>query len=385
MAAITDFAHPDDPQVRVLRHGEIAGDGGCVLLWVQRSQRAQSNPAANLAIEIATEYGLPVVAMFCLVPAHPEARLRPYHFMAEGLAHLVRIPDPISRVASDLREGPDPLETIRTFDLDMSVGPAPELHGGSAVARERLKTFVAERVDRYDRDRQRADMEGGTSLSPWLHYGQISPVEVALAVLESDAPAAATESFLDELVTQRELAINFALRNPDYDSWKGLPDWGRETLLKHATDPRPVTYTRSELEHAQTDDPLWNAAQTQMVNEGYMPNRLRMYWAKQLLRWSPSPEAAWDTTVYINNTYFLDGRDANSYANIAWCIGGRHDRPFGPEKDIFGLVRPMGMGAMKRTFDVDAYIRKVRDRWGEESAGGSAAKGAEPVQGRLGL
>ena len=484
MPNITEFAHEDDPAMRVLRAGDLAEGGACVLLWVQRSQRARSNPAANLAVEIATARGLPVVAVFCMVPAFPEARLRPYHFMAEGLAqlpagfaergigwklvvgeppveipavarelgavavvtdmnplaigrawragvadvldvpmvevdgdvvvpsalfakeeyaprtiraklgkhldrYLVRIPDPVSPVASDLREGPDPLEVIRTFDLDASVGPAPFLRGGSAIARERLREFIEERLGRYDQDRSRADITAGTSLSPWLHYGQIGPTEIAVAVLESDAPDAAKESFRDELITQRELSINFALRNPDYDSWMGLPDWGRETLARHAADPRPVTFTRSEFEHAQTDDPLWNAAQTQMVNEGYMPNRLRMYWAKQILRWSDSPEAAWETTIYLNNKYFVDGRDANSYANVAWSIGGRHDRPFGPEKEIFGLVRPMGMGAMKRTFDVDAYIRQIRERWGEGAADGTASgsrpQGAEPVQGRLGL
>ena len=476
MAGITDFAHEDDPRVHVLRDGELADNAGCVLLWVQRSQRARSNPAANLAVEIAKARDLPVIAVFCLVPAFPEATLRAHHFMAEGLAelpdqfaarrigwklvvgepevelpraarslkasavvtdinplsigrtwrgdvaaaldmpivevdgdvvvpsalfekeeyaprtirgklqkqldrYLVRIPDPHPPVASGLREGPDPLEAIRTFDLDTSVGPAPDLRGGSAVARERLRTFVDERLDRYHKDRQRADIVAGTSLSPWLHYGQISPTEIALAIHESDAPAAAKESFLDELVTQRELAINFALRNPSYDSWMGLPDWGKETLEKHADDQRPVTYTRQELEHAQTDDPLWNAAQVQMVNEGIMPNRLRMYWAKQILRWSASPETAWRTAIYLNNKYFVDGRDANSYANISWCIGGRHDRPFGPEKEIFGLVRPMGMGAMKRTFDVDAYIGMIGDRWGA----GSATEGGQPVQGRLGL
>nr|MBA2248529.1 deoxyribodipyrimidine photo-lyase [Chloroflexia bacterium] len=454
MTNITDFAHEGDPSMRALREGNLPEEARCVLLWVQRSQRARSSPAANLAVEIATTRGLPVIAVFCMVPAYPEARLRQYHFMAEGLAqlpgefaergigwklvvgeppieipavarslnaavvvtdmnplaigrdwradvastldvpmvevdgdvvvpsalfekeeyaprtiraklrkhldrYLVRIPDPVAPVTSDLREGPDPLEVIGTFDLDASVGPAPFLRGGSAVARERLREFVDERLDRYDQDRSRADITAGTSLSPWLHYGQISPTEIAVAVQESDAPDAAKESFRDELITQRELSINFALRNPNYDSWMGLPDWGRETLVKHAADPRPVTFTRSEFEHAQTDDPLWNAAQTQMVNEGYMPNRLRMYWAKQILRWSDSPEMAWHTTIYLNNKYFVDGRDANSYANVAWSIGGRHDRPFGPEKEIFGLVRPMGMGAMKRTFDVDAYIAQV--------------------------
>ncbi len=237
------------------------------------------------------------------------------------------------------------------------------------VARQRLQGFIDERLARYDQDRQRADIQARTSLSPWLHYGQIGPTEMAVAVRDADAPKSTRDSLIDELVTQRELAINFALRNPDYDQYRGLPDWGRETLEKHASDPRPVMFTREEYERAETDDPVWNASMQQMIHEGIMPNRLRMYWAKQILRWSASPQEAWNIAIFLNNKYFVDGRDANSYANLGWCIGGRHDRPFGPEKDIFGLVRPIGMAAMKRTFDVDAYIRKVHNRWGVPGSG----------------
>lgn len=464
MAGIAEFVDQNDPRTEILRDGAVAEDAECVMLWVQRAQRARANPSANVAVEIARALQLPVVAMFCLVPAYPRATLRAYHFMAEGISqlpddfaarkigwklvigepedeipkaarslkaaaivtdanplrigrqwradvaerllmpmvqvesdavvppalfekeeyaprtirpklrnhfdrYLVRVPDPLPSVESRVREGEDPLDVIRTFDLGASVGPAPDLRGGSAVARERLRTFVDERLDRYDQDRQRADIMAGSSLSPWLHYGHIGGTEMAVAVQESGAPQAARDSLIDELVTQRELAINFALRNPDYDRYEGLPGWGRETLEKHAGDPRPVTFTPQEFERAQTDDPLWNAAMLQMIHEGIMPNRLRMYWAKQILRWSASPRQAWDIAVSLNDRYFVDGRDANSYANIGWCIGGRHDRPFGPEKDIFGLVRPMGMGAMKRTFDVDAYIRHIHDRWGSPAGG----------------
>lgn len=464
MTGIAEFVGQDDPRMEILRDGAFAEDAECVMLWVQRAQRARANPAANLAVEIAKELRLPVIAVFCLVPAFPRATLRPYHFIAEGLSqlpddfaargigwklvvgepadeipkaahfvrasvivtdanplrigrqwradvaervsipmvqvesdavvppalfekeeyaprtlrpklqkhfdrYLVRIPDLLPPVKSRVREGEDPLDVIRTFDLDTSVGPAPNLRGGSSVARQRLRSFIDQRLDRYDKDRNRADIEAGTTLSPWLHYGQIGPVEMAFAVQDADAPQAAKDSLIDELVTQRELSINFALRNPAYDRYEGLPDWGRETLEKHAGDPRPVTFTGAEFERAETDDPLWNAAMWQMIHEGYLPNRLRMYWAKQILRWSPSPRDAWDIAVSLNDTYFVDGRDANSYANIGWCIGGRHDRPFGPEKEIFGLVRPMGMGAMKRTFNVDAYIRQVHDRWGEPGNG----------------
>ncbi len=464
MSDITGFVGRDDPRIEILRNGAVAEEAACVMLWVQRAQRATANPAANVAVEIANELGLPVVAVFCLVPAYPGATLRAYHFMAEGLSqlpdefaareigwrlvvgepedeipnaarslkaaaiatdadplrigrtwraevaeripvsmvqvesdtvvppplfpkeeyaprtirpklqrhfdrYLERIPDPRPQVESRVREGRDPLKVIRTFDIDTSVGPAPDLRGGSMVARQRLQGFIDERLARYDQDRQRADIQAGTSLLPWLHYGQIGPTEMAVAVRDADAPKSARDSLIDELVTQRELAINFALRNPDYDQYRGLPDWGRETLEKHASDPRPVMFTREEYECAETDDPVWNASMQQMIHEGIMPNRLRMYWAKQILRWSASPQEAWNIAIFLNNKYFVDGRDANSYANLGWCIGGRHDRPFGPEKDIFGLVRPIGMAAMKRTFDVDAYIRKVHNRWGVPGSG----------------
>ncbi len=277
---------------------------------------------------------------------------------------MQRIPDPLPPVASSHREGPDPLAALDSFDLDRTVAPAPGRHGGSDIARDRMRAFVEERLATYHEDRQRADIDAGTGLSPYLHFGQIAPMEVALAVRDADVPEDAKLSLFNELIVQRELSINNALRNPDYDRYDGLPDWAKKTLAEHADDPRPELYSYEEFDEARTDDDLWNAAMTQMIHEGFMPNRLRMYWAKQILRWTESPEDAWEIAVRLNDRYFIDGRGANSYANIAWCIGGRHDRPFGPERDIFGIVRPMGMGAMKRTFDVKRYIEQVRSRWG---------------------
>lgn len=448
----------DDPRIGILRNGVPTTDGECVMVWIQRAQRAHANPSINTAIEIARELELPVIAVFCLVPALPSATLRPYHFMAEGLQelpdalaarkigwhletgepgtvipnlverhraaalvtdlnplrigrewrdlvaerieipmvvvdsdtvvpsslftkeeyaartirpkiqkqldrHLVRIPDLLAPVNCDVREGPNPLAAIAAFDLDTSVGPVPDFRGSEREARRRLRRFVGERLDRYDTERNRADIDAGSQLSPYLHYGQISPVEIALAVAESAAPEPAKESLIDELIIQRELSINFVLHNADYDRYAGLPEWGRKTLAEHADDPRDHQYTRGQLEAASTHDDLWNMAMTQMIHEGWLPNRLRMYWGKQIALWSTSPETAFRNTVDLNDKYFLDGRDANSYGNIGWCIGGRHDRPFGPERPVTGLVRPMGMGAMKRTFDVNAYITSIRERW----------------------
>jgi deoxyribodipyrimidine photo-lyase len=180
-------------------------------------------------------------------------------------------------------------------------------------------------------------------------------------------PAAAVEAFLDELITQRELAINFCLRNPYYDAYAGLPDWGRRTLDRHRHDPRPVSYTLEQLEAGQTNDRIWNACQRLMVLEGWLPNVLRMYWAKQLLHWTRTPEEAHEVAITLNDRYFLDGRDANGYAQVAWAIGGRHDRPFPPERPVIGLIRPMGIKALRKRFDIDAFVARVEQRLGVSS------------------
>ncbi len=462
----------NDPRLAVLQAGETRAGAGCVLLWVQRAQRATGNLAANLAIEIANELRLPVIAVFCLVPAFPHATLRAYHFMAEGLAelpdafhhrgigwalrtgepetviptlarelnaalvitdqnalrigrewrdavaigldiplvavdtdvvvptalfpkeewaprtirpkihrqldqHLLPIAEPTANHPSRYREGPDPLDAISQLDLDTSIGPAPDIHGGSSIARQRLQSFISERLPGYDTDRNRADIDGTSRLSPYLHYGQIGPIEIALAVQQAGDDGAPTEdvaSFLDELIVHRELSINFALRNPDYDRFAGIPEWGQETLAEHAGDPRPALYDLETLAASETAEPIWNAAQRQMVAEGWMPNRLRMYWAKQIVRWSETPEEAFTNTVALNDRYFLCGRNPIGYAQISWAVGGRHDRPFPPNKPIFGIVRPMATSGLKKHFDVAAYIRQIEERWGGNSAAPAQAR-----------
>ena len=161
---------------------------------------------------------------------------------------------------------------------------------------------------------------------------------------------------------RRELAINFALRNPHYDSLEGCPDWGRKTLEKHKNDPRPWVYTREELEQARTHDELWNASQREMATTGRMHGYMRMYWAKKILEWTASPEDAFNDAVYLNDKYEIDGRDANGYTGISWAIGGKHDRPWAPERSIFGLVRYMALSGMQRKMDTRAYIYK----WGKK-------------------
>ena len=274
---------------------------------------------------------------------------------------LEPIPDPVPHRHSCRHESGDPAGTLDDLRLDRSVGSSPRFRGGQTEARVRLDRFVNERVQGYDVDRNRSDLDRTSELSPYLHFGNVSPIEVALAARDSDAPRAAIDSFIDELVVQRELTINFALRNPNYDNVDGIPDWGRRTLAGHAGDPRPVIYTRAELEEARTADPLWNACQRQMSAEGYLPNRLRMYWAKQLPLWTRSAEEAFEIAVALNDRYFVDGRDPNGYAGIAWSIGGRHDRPFPPERAITGLVRRMSAKGLKKHFDPENYIAQWSD------------------------
>ncbi|MGI8642708.1 MAG: deoxyribodipyrimidine photo-lyase [Thermomicrobiales bacterium] len=475
-----DIRHliPDnDPRLAVLQGGETRADAGRVLLWVQRAQRATGNLAANLAIEIANEIRLPVVAAFCLVPAFPRATLRAYYFMAEGLAELpaafnqrgigwalrtgepetvipalarelnaalvitdqnalrigrewrdavateldvpflavdtdVVVPstlfsneewaprtirpkihrqldqflqpiaEPTANHPSRHRDGPDPLDAINQLGLDAAVGPAPDIHGGSSIARQRLQSFISERLPGYATDRNRADIDGTSRLSPYLHYGQIGPIEVALAIEAAGndgAPSDDVAAFLDELIVHRELSINFALRNPGYDRFAGIPDWGQKTLAEHAADPRPHLYDLDRLAASETAEPVWNTAQRQMVAEGWMPNRLRMYWAKQIVRWSETPEEAFANTVALNDRSFLCGRDPIGYAQISWAVGGRHDRPFPPNKPIFGIVRPMTTSGLKRHFDVAAYTRQADERWGALDDGNRD----EPAQRRL--
>jgi deoxyribodipyrimidine photo-lyase len=169
--------------------------------------------------------------------------------------------------------------------------------------------------------------KNGTSrLSPYLHFGHIGPHTIAFAVQGSEAPTRAKEAFLEQVIVRRELSINFVRFNPDYESMECLEPWARRSLSQHVDDEREIIYSEQQLEQGLTHDPLWNAAQKQMVLTGWMHNYLRMYWAKKILEWSPSVAVAYRRAVELNDRYELDGRDPNGYAGIAWAIVGKHDR-----------------------------------------------------------
>jgi deoxyribodipyrimidine photo-lyase len=431
--------------------------GGYVLYWMQASVRVIDNPALLYAIQQADELGIPVLAVFGLTDRYPEANLRHFTFLVEGLrdaeqeleklgirltvldaqpdeaalrltpeaALLVtdrgylthqrrwrtkvarRAPCPVRQVEGDLvlpveevsdksewaaatirrkinriRDrfllpgGPlysprkDSLgirtdgalqpgqELIGRLDIDRSVQPVAQFKGGSSRAFKRLEQFCRNSLRYYHSLRNDPAQEHQSNLSPYLHFGQISPLTVALAVKAvRGAPKEAKDAFLEELIVRRELAFNFVYYEQHYGGYACLPEWAKRTLEEHRKDSRPYLYSREQLEGADTHDPYWNAAMEEMRLTGKMHGYMRMYWGKKILEWSESPEQAYQTALHLNNRYFLDGRDPNSYAGVAWCFG-KHDRPW-MERPIFGKVRYMADSGLHRKFDMDGYLRRV--------------------------
>ncbi len=248
-------------------------------------------------------------------------------------------------------------ELTEGWQLDRTLAPVSSFRGGTREAERRLRSFVQSKLQRYDPDRNHPEVDGTSSLSPYLHFGHISPVAVALAVQRADAPEDQKAAFLDQLITWRELSINLARFHPDYDSFECGEGWAHRTLAEHMADARPLRYTPGHLEHAATHDELWNAAQRQMLGAGWMHNYMRMYWAKKILEWSRTPAEAFRTAAYLNDRYFLDGRDPNGYAGIAWAIVGKFDRAWG-ERPIFGKIRYMSGASTGRKFDSRKYIEQ---------------------------
>ena len=215
---------------------------------------------------------------------------------------------------------------LDAIKLDRSVGTTHGFHGGSGEGMRRLRRFIRDGLRDYPQARNHPEVEGTSRLSAYLHFGHLGPHSVALAVRDADAPRPVRDAFLEQLIVRRELAINFVRFNPNYDRLEAGEDWALCTLKKHARDGRSYRYSAAQLERAETHDPLWNAAQLQMVTTGWMHGYLRMYWAKKILEWSASPASAYTVAVRLNDKYELDGRDPNGYAGIAWAIAGKHDR-----------------------------------------------------------
>lgn len=427
--------------------------GGRVVYWMQAAQRPDWNHALEYAVRRANESGKPLFAWFGLTDRYPEANLRHYAFLLEGLREtqeslskrgiplVVERADPAGGIAEAARsaalvvvdagytrverrwrreaaagldcpllqvetnvvvpvaaaspkdefmaatlrpkikrvwdrylvplkaapllrgEAPpglkpldlaDPERVLAGLRLDRSVGPVPGVAGGPSRAKRLLRRFLAEKLGRYPEDRNNPLVDGTSGLSPYLHFGQISPLEVALKAVASGNPGRI--AFVEELVVRRELGMNFVTYNDRYDRFDGLPAWARTTLLEHRRDRREAVYKPAEFERARTHDPYWNAAQNQLLRSGRIHGYMRMYWGKKILEWSEDPETAFATALRLNNRYGLDGRDPNGFTGVAWCFG-KHDRGW-PIRPVFGKVRSMNAAGLRRKFDADAYARR---------------------------
>jgi deoxyribodipyrimidine photo-lyase len=457
----------ENPRVTIRRGGAPDPDGGAVIYWMQRAQRARDNPALDVAIDAANLLGLPVVAYFGLIPSFPGATLRSYDFMIRALADieagldrrnvslvlrqgaehrveafcdevraalLVGDENPLRAPAAWRRHVAEHLRvpfwtvdadvvvptrllekeqyaarTIRPriqrqlewflvpsreirarmpwrrprglvslsadagllsgLSIDRSVGPVRGLEPGPTAGRRLLRGFIRNSLAGYARNRSRPEVDGTSRLSPYLHFGHLGPREVALAVREAHAPLEDRQAFLEQFIVRRELAANFVAFNPRYDALDGCERWARASLDRHRADRREPRYSMRRLEQAETHDPLWNAAQRQMVATGWMHGYVRMYWAKKILEWTGSPEDAMATAIELNDRYEIDGRDPNGYAGIAWAIGGKHDRPWAPERPVFGLVRYMSYASTSRKFDSSRYIEMVNRAAGGRKTG----------------
>jgi deoxyribodipyrimidine photo-lyase len=449
----------EQPRVLVRGAGAPRKGGQCVVYWMQRAMRIVDNPALDLAIQVGNLLGLPVVVYFQVIPNYPNANLRHFHFLQQGLRDAAE--DAAQRgVGFVVRRSPEKLEEFieevcaailigdenpcreperwrtvlagrlkipfwtvdadvvvpsrifgRSFvllhhfrphlkaelpkyliphvkskplhawkprkvlasfplleditrgftKLDRSVGPVDTFTGGTRAALRRLREFVRQELAGYEETRNHPETHGTSRLSSYLHFGNIGPLTIAMAVkkavVEGKATAAAGERYLEQLIGWRELAVLFVRHEPNYDNWECAAPWARKTLIEHAGDPRPHRYSLRQLECGETADELWNAAQREMVETGWMHNYMRMYWAKKILEWAPDPATAFDWAVMMNDRYELDGRDPNGYAGIAWAIVGKFDRPWF-NRPVFGLVRPMTGASIARKFDAEAYIRK---------------------------
>ncbi|MFO7707474.1 MAG: deoxyribodipyrimidine photo-lyase [Desulfobacterales bacterium] len=459
------MAYPgiQDSRIRPLNERDVV-QGRYVLYWMQQSQRAQMNHALEAAVHEANARGQGVVVAFGLTDVYPEANLRHYTFMLEGLketaetlerrgirlavrrgsppevalelgreASLIvcdrgylrhqrawreqvarraacrviqvesdvvvpveaatlkaeigartlrpRIHRRLADYLTELKETPVRVRDVQhgTAGLDLSdtdailkglkidrhVGAVRRFRGGAAEACRRFADFLKQRLERYALNHNQPQTDDTSAMSPYLHFGQISPLYMAMAAAKATAPQEAKDAFLEEMIVRRELACNFTHFTADYDAYDCIPGWARQSLADHRRDRRPHLYTARQLENAETHDPYWNAAMREMACTGYMHTYMRMYWGKKILEWSQTPQEAFAATLALNNKYFLDGRDPNSYTGVAW-IYGVHDRAW-PSRAVFGKVRTMVAAGLERKCDIRGYVEKVGRVCGEEA------------------
>ncbi len=361
---------PELTAIQVARNASmVVTDRG--YLRIQKAWRQQvAEEVPCLVVQVETDVVVPV-EVASDKEAYAASTLRPKikTHLARFLVPMKR--EPVKRDSLGLQF--DSLDIMRgdvhyQLGVDPSAAPVESFCGGARHANRLLNQFVSRKLRYYHERRNDPGTDYGSHMSPYLHFGQISPLQIALKVSQvRGKPKAAKEAYLEELIVRRELSMNFVHYNPYYDSFEALPDWAKKTLRAHEKDRREYLYSREDLEHARTHDPYWNAAQKEMVSTGKMHNYMRMYWGKKILEWSPTPEEAFRTTLYLNNKYELDGRDPNGFAGVAWCFG-KHDRAW-PERPIFGKVRYMNETGLRRKFDMGAYLRRVELEYPAHSHG----------------
>ncbi len=276
---------------------------------------------------------------------------------------LVEFPDlPVQQNTETFRiQQIDWLDSYKRLDTDREIFPVEWIHPGEAAARDMMEYFLATKIHSYAEKRNDPNADNLSNLSTYLHYGHLSAQRVALETMKIDPQDENTRAFLDELIVRKELSDNYCFYNAAYDTLENIPDWARKSLDEHKSDERDFIYSTEDFELARTHEDLWNAAQREMVNSGKMHGYMRMYWAKKILEWSPSPEEAMKTATYLNDKYELDGRDPCGYNGCAWAIGGLHDRAWN-ERPVYGKIRYMNRNGAKRKFNIREYIEKWSDR-----------------------
>jgi deoxyribodipyrimidine photo-lyase len=319
--------------------------------------------AKKLRVPLWTVDADVVVPSMLLQKAQYAAHIIRPRLQAQLPRFLVAPQNPSARVSWKKPAGVSSLapdfDITQDWQLDRSAAPASQWRGGSKEALRLLRDFIKDKLPGYGTGRSKPETDQTSRLSPYLHFGHIGPTTVALAIEKAAAPKADKEAFLNQLIIWREVSVNLVRFNPDYDNFECGEEWAHRTLAKHVKDRRLVVYSEMQLENAETHDPLWNAAQMQMVNTGWMHNYVRMYWAKKILEWIPSPAEAYRIAVKLNDKYELDGRDPNGYAGIAWSIVGKFDRPWF-ERPIFGQIRYMSGASTGKKFDSKKYIEQNR-------------------------
>lgn len=243
---------------------------------------------------------------------------------------------------------------LQATHIDHAVRPSKLYHGGRREALRHLKIFIAERLQNYHTGRNLTGEHWTSELSPYLHFGHISAMETALAVLHGEAPDNSIDAFLEELIVRRELSYNFCHFNPKHATIEALPAWARQTMVAHEKDPRPYIYSPEQFEAAATHDEVWNLAQRELLATGKIHNYVRMLWGKKIIEWSKTPQEALATMIGLHHRYALDGRNPNTYTGILWCFG-KHDRAWGPQRQVFGLVRYMTSENTRRKINLPAY------------------------------